>query len=73
MDTTSHPVDLAHAEWRKSTRSNGQGGACVEVALNLPGIVALRDSKNPQGAALVLTPADWKAFLSGIRNGEFDS
>jgi hypothetical protein len=73
MDTISQPADLSRAEWRKSSHSNGSGGACVEVARNLPGTVAIRDSKNPQGAALVFTPADWKAFLSGVRNGEFDS
>ena len=39
----------SRAVWRKSSRSNGSGGNCVEVASNLPGIVAVRDSKDPQG------------------------
>ena len=46
-------IDLSLAVWRKSSYSNGSGGACVEVARNLPGIVAVRDSKDRQGPALV--------------------
>lgn len=42
-------LDLTGAVWRKSSRSDGNGGACVEVARNLPGIVAVRDSKDPAG------------------------
>jgi len=67
MRAASHPVDLSRAEWRKSTYSNGNGGACVEVARNLPGVVAVRDSKDPSGPALVFSPGDWKAFLARIR------
>ncbi len=47
------PPDLTNAVWRKSTRSNGDGNECVEVAF-VSGAVALRDSKNPGGGALVL-------------------
>ncbi|MEU0479941.1 DUF397 domain-containing protein [Streptosporangium sp. NPDC006013] len=65
-------ADLSRAEWHKSTRSSGNGGACVEVARNLPGIVAVRDSKNPDGPALVFTPLEWDAFLDGAVRGEFD-
>lgn len=64
--------DLSRAVWRKSTRSDGNGGNCVEVARNLPGIVAVRDSKNPTGPALIFTPAEWEAFLGGTKDGEFD-
>lgn len=63
---------LAGAHWRKSSRSGGNGGACVEVADNLPGIVAVRDSKNPDGPALAFTPGDWAAFVNGVQDGEFD-
>ncbi|MEV0593152.1 DUF397 domain-containing protein [Nonomuraea cavernae] len=59
------------AEWRKATAS-GDVGQCVEVATNLPGIVAVRDSKDPNGPALVFTPQEWKAFLHGAGRGEFD-
>jgi hypothetical protein len=58
-------MTLRGAVWKKSSRSAGQG-ACVEVATNLPGIVAVRDSKDKEGAALVFTPADWHDFLAGL-------
>ncbi|WP_433515933.1 DUF397 domain-containing protein [Nonomuraea sp. CA-143628] len=64
--------DLSRAVWRKSSKSNGQGGACVEVASNLPGIVAVRDSKNPDAPALVFTHTEWEAFLDGVSKKEFD-
>lgn len=62
-------MDLTHAQWRKSSRSAGNEGECVEVATNLHGIVAIRDSKNPTGAALILTPAQWTDFLENIKKG----
>jgi hypothetical protein len=62
--------DLRRAEWRTSTFSGGNG-SCVEVASNLPGIIAVRDSKDRQGPALVFTPHEWTAFLDGIRADEF--
>jgi hypothetical protein len=58
--------DLSRAIWHKSSRSNN-GGACVEVARNLPGIVAVRDSKDPDGPALIFAPADWEAFTAGVK------
>ncbi|MEV0620458.1 DUF397 domain-containing protein [Nonomuraea sp. NPDC050404] len=64
--------DLSRAVWRKAAKSNGQGGACVEVALNLPGIVAVRDSKNPDGAVLVFDHREWDAFLDGVSKREFE-
>jgi hypothetical protein len=63
--------DLRRAEWRKSTYS-ANGSTCVEVARNLPGIVAVRDSKDPHGPNLDFTPAEWQAFTAGVRGGEFD-
>ncbi|WP_424534801.1 DUF397 domain-containing protein [Sphaerisporangium viridialbum] len=60
-------MDLSNAKWRKSSRSSGDGGQCVEVASNLPGVVAVRDSKNPDGPALVFTPTQWHAFLRGMK------
>jgi hypothetical protein len=65
-------MDLINADWRKSSFSGSNGGGCVEVARNLPGIVAVRDSKDPDGAALVFTPGEWHAFLDGVRAEEFD-
>ncbi len=64
-------MDLSSAIWCKSTYSGGNGGNCVEVASNLPGIVAVRDSKDPDGPALVFTADEWRAFISGARAGEF--
>jgi hypothetical protein len=64
--------DLSFAIWRKAAHSSGQGGACVEVASNLPGIVAVRDSKDPSGPALTFTPDQWRVFLSGATAGQFD-
>lgn len=58
-------TDLSAAIWRKSAYSNN-GGNCVEVARNLPGVVAVRDSKDPGGPALIFTPADWEAFTAGV-------
>jgi hypothetical protein len=60
-------IDLTGAEWRKSSYSGGSGGNCVEVATNLPGLVAVRDSKHPDGPALVLTPAHWRALVTSLR------
>ncbi|MDI6103494.1 DUF397 domain-containing protein [Actinoplanes sp. NEAU-A12] len=65
-------ADLTGAVWHKSTRSGGNGGDCVEVAGNLPGIVAIRDTKDPGGATLVFTREEWGVFLAGVRAGEFD-
>jgi hypothetical protein len=64
-------VDLSDAVWRKSSRSTAEGH-CVEVAVNLPGIVAVRDSTDPDGPALIYTHAEWEAFLGGVSDGEFD-
>lgn len=65
-------LDLTGAAWKKSTRSNG-AGACVEVATNLSGVVAVRDTKdNGTGPVLIFTPGEWDAFLGGTRDGEFD-
>jgi len=62
---------LGRAEWRKSSYS-GQTGNCVEVAGNLPGAVAVRDSQDPAGPALILTPAAWRALTRNVRNGELN-
>jgi hypothetical protein len=58
--------------WRKSSRSGPQGGNCVEVAHLSGGQVALRNSRFPDGPALVFTSAEWDAFVGGTKDGEFD-
>jgi len=60
-------MDVTGAEWRKSTRSSTNGGACVEVADNLPGRVLVRDSKDRDGGMLVFEPAAWRAFVAYVR------
>lgn len=60
-------ADLADAQWRKSTRSGSNGGDCVEVADNLPGVVAVRDSKDPVGPALIFSPAEWVRFVRAVK------
>lgn len=64
QDAMKH--DLAIADWRKSSFS-GAAQNCVEVARNLPGIVAIRDSKNPHGPALVVSRARWAAFTDAVK------
>jgi len=64
-------LDLSKAVWRKSSFS-GANNNCVEVAGNLPHGVAVRDSKNPGGSALVFTRGAWDAFTDGVRDGLFD-
>ncbi|MER5319335.1 DUF397 domain-containing protein [Streptosporangium roseum] len=51
---------------------SGSGNNCVEVADNLPGVVAVRDSKDLHGPALVFTPDGWRAFTGAVKRGEFD-
>lgn len=69
--TKGQRVDLSEAVWRKSQRSGPNTDNCVEVAF-VDEAVAVRDSKNPTGPALVFTTAEWDAFVAGARDGEFD-
>lgn len=59
------------ARWTKSRHSNAEGN-CVEVAALMDGGVALRNSRDPDGPALVYTAAELAAFLAGAKDGEFD-
>ena len=59
-------IDLSRAEWRKSSHSS-QSGNCVEVARNLPGLVAVRDSKEPCGTKLLVSRETWQAFIRSLR------
>ncbi|HET6531060.1 MAG TPA: DUF397 domain-containing protein [Actinoplanes sp.] len=63
---------LNDAAWKKASRSNGNGGNnCVEVAF-LDSGVAVRDSKDRSGPALMFTSAEWTAFVDSAKDGEFD-
>jgi len=61
-------VEVAYL-WRKSSYSGNNGGACVEVARNVPDVVAVRDSKDPSGPALILSADQWAGFIARIRSG----
>lgn len=62
-------VDGGTLSWRKSSYSNPDGGACVEVAEGLAGVVPVRDSKDPDGPVLLLSRAAWRAFVAEVRAG----
>jgi hypothetical protein len=64
--------DDKFTNWRKSTLSSG-GDNCVEIAFAADGSIGVRDSKQKgQGPVLEFTPAEWDAFLGGVKVGEFD-
>ncbi|MEU9890486.1 DUF397 domain-containing protein [Sphaerisporangium sp. NPDC051017] len=65
-------MELNCAIWRKSSYSGDNGGQCVEVASNLPRVVAVRDSKTPETPALVSTSGEWKHFISAIKSHTFN-
>ncbi|WP_307806589.1 DUF397 domain-containing protein [Streptomyces sp. FH025] len=62
-----------HADWKKSSHSEGDGGNCVEVALNLAvsGVVPVRDSKDRSGPALGISASGWESFIAAVQAGEF--
>lgn len=70
-DSAPRRGQLARAQWRKSSHS-GTSGTCLEVADLHNGHHALRDSKNPTGPALIITPTQWSTFTTAVRVGEFD-
>jgi hypothetical protein len=62
------------AAWRKASYSGSgtQQNGCVEVARSLPGAVAVRDSKDPNGPVLTVEPAEWRNFITAVKAGEHD-
>ena len=64
-------IDLSQAIWRKATLSAYNGG-CVEVAANLPGVTAVRDSKRPDGGAHVIDRSAFATFLKDVQRGRYD-
>ncbi|QKW50990.1 DUF397 domain-containing protein [Streptomyces buecherae] len=66
-------LDLTRVSWVKSSYSGNGGDNCVEWAPSAisAGVVPVRDSKDPQGPALVFDTAAWSAFVGAMRRGEF--
>ncbi|WP_327408753.1 DUF397 domain-containing protein [Streptomyces sp. NBC_01281] len=63
-------IDLSAASWRKSSYSNSDGGECVEVSDDFADVVPVRDSKVPNGPALVFPGGGWASFVSALRGGQ---
>lgn len=63
-------IDLTAASWRKSSYSNQDGGACVEVSDDFAAVVPVRDSKVSHGPVLVFPATGWARFVSAIRDGQ---
>jgi hypothetical protein len=61
-------LDMRSAAWRKSSHSGTQATECVEIA-QVNQVIAVRDSKDPQGPVLVLEPAQWHALRQHLRSG----
>jgi hypothetical protein len=64
-------TDLSQAIWRKASLSAYNGG-CVEIAANLPGVTAVRDSQRPEGGAHVVDRAAFSRFLVDVQVGRYD-
>ena len=71
IETKGLRINLSGAQWQKSTRSGPNCDNCVEVAF-VNDAIAVRDSKNPAGPALIFTAGEWDAFVGGAKDGEFD-
>ncbi|MYY02265.1 MULTISPECIES: DUF397 domain-containing protein [unclassified Streptomyces] len=63
----NHSPELSSARWRRSSYSNTDGGECVEISDDFPGIIPVRDSKNPTGPALVVQAAAWNGFVASLK------
>jgi Domain of unknown function (DUF397) len=61
---------LDGASWHESSYSGSNGNGCVDVAGNLPGVVAVRDSKDPDAPALTFSPAQWRTFITSVKAGD---
>jgi len=69
--TTITGMDLTGANWRSCGDSSAEDG-CVEVAVNVPGIVAVRDGADPAGPILTFTEDEWVIFTTAVRSGHYD-
>ncbi|CAM5738029.1 DUF397 domain-containing protein [Streptomyces hirsutus] len=63
-------IDPSVVTWRKSSYSNSDGGACVEVSDDLAAVVPVRDSKVPHGPVIVFPAVGWASFVSAVRDDQ---
>jgi hypothetical protein len=66
-------TDLTDAQWRKASRSGQANGGCVEIAGNMPGVTAIRDSKRPEDGAHIVRREAFAAFLADVKDGRYDN
>jgi len=71
VETKGFQRELSRASWRKSSRSGPNCDNCVEIAF-VREAIAISDSKNPTGPALIFAAAEWDAFVGGTKDGTFD-
>lgn len=71
MTTSGQEDGLTPAAWRKSSRTSPTSNDCVEVA-TVAQAVAVRDSKDPDGPMLVISPADWQKFTGSVKARRHD-
>ena len=62
-------IDLSAASWRKSSYSNQDGGACIEVSDDFAAVVPVRDSKVAHGPVLVFPTGGWSSFVEAVKSG----
>ena len=62
-------MEATSLSWRKSSYSGNGGSDCVEVASGLPDRIAVRDSKDPEGPVLTVTPDEWRALTAAVKAG----
>ena len=62
-------MDMSGTQWRKASYSNSNGGACVEVGVG-PRLVAVRDSKDPDGPRLAFSAEAWDTFIEHVKHGQ---
>ncbi|MFI6692082.1 DUF397 domain-containing protein [Streptomyces sp. NPDC050433] len=65
--------NLSASKWRKSSHSNPDGGACVEVSDDFAAVVPVRDSKNSHGPVVVFGASGWASFVSAVKDGALDA
>ncbi|WP_329148010.1 DUF397 domain-containing protein [Streptomyces sp. NBC_01456] len=66
-------IDLSTVTWRKSTYSNQDGGECIEISDDFPAATPVRDSKDPQGPALLFKAPAWSSFVAAVKSGRLPS